>query len=123
MLKCSIKPFLLSSLTASISSVDVSPNFEFIPPLFAQIPLPPLCKRMRRPIFGFGLKRFLAVSIIVSSSPRPSIVIVILCPISAAIKPRLISSLSLKPFTVIGEPSSLYAIARSSSALLPASKP
>ena len=107
MVNCSKSLFSLSKFTASMSSVDVSPNLELIPPLFAQIPTPAECKRTRKPIFGLGLKRSLAMSMIASSSLSPSMVKVILCPISAAIKPMLISSLSLKPFTVIGAPSLL----------------
>ena len=113
----------MSKLIASISSVEVRPNLEFIPPLFAHMPLPELCSLMRSPMKGFGANRSLAVSMMVSSSFSPSIVRVTLCPISAAMKPIFISSLSLKPFTVIGAPYLLYAIASSSSGLLPASSP
>ena len=94
-----------------------------MPPLLAQIPDPLLCSLMRRPMFGFGAKRSFAIAMIASSSFSPSIVSVMLCPISAAIKPMFIISLSLKPFTVIGAPSLLYAITSNSSAFEPASSP
>ena len=38
--------------TASKSSVEVRPNLELIPPLFAQIPMPELCNLIRKPISG-----------------------------------------------------------------------
>ncbi len=63
---------------ASNNSVDVRPNFELIPPLFAHIPIPELCKRIRSPMLGTQPKRSFAMEMMLSSSLRPSMVNVML---------------------------------------------